>query len=181
MATPRLNGRLLPRNDWEGDDFTPGAGGKYVTCVDTAAGRMVAFATNGRVNHDGTVYRKAIVPADPNGITLDQVATAVHRLTGLTLVRPKWTIAQVEAHLRAGRGLVFIGQYAYIPRPYRYQAAADFLHAMFATHLSRSGVRVWDPLNPDIHRWGRWVPWSIIRSYIVSGHLDVAYIGLQPL
>mgnify|MGYP003401691436 FL=1 len=100
MTTVLLNGRKLPHQDWEGNDFVPGSGGAYVTCTDTSAGRMVAYATNGRVVKDGRVYRAALRPPDPNGITLKQAQQAVRSVTGLRLIIPSdWRWADVLAHL----------------------------------------------------------------------------------
>jgi hypothetical protein len=177
-------GRKLPRNDFEGDDFTPGAGGHYVTCTDTAAGRMVAWATNGRIDKDGKVYRAAAPGVPSGGLTLPQVAVAVHRVADLMLVIPSdWHWPDVLAWLKKGGGLVIQGHYAAIPRAYRYQAFADFNHAMWASHYSpSSGVRDWDPLNPDTTAYGRWVPLSVIRDFTLSlGYVSVGYVPLQPL
>src|SRR4029077_6393416 len=80
MRQPTYRGRKLPPNDWEGDDFTPGAGGKYVTCMDTATGRMIYYATNGRVDHDGRFYRRFVVPPDSNGINFQQADDMVKRV-----------------------------------------------------------------------------------------------------
>lgn len=183
MAQPLAFGRKLPFNDWEGDDYTPGAGGKYVTCQDTAAGRMVAWATNGRIDKDGRVYRATLAPRDSNGITLDQVALSVRKVTGLRLIQPQgWNWSDVNAHLMTGKGLIIDGIYDSLPRAYRYQASGDFGHAMWASHRSlASGIRTWDPLNPDTTRWGRWIPASVIRAFIESMDYYVAYIPLQPL
>jgi hypothetical protein len=189
MTQPMVKGRKLPRNDWEGDDFTPGAGGHYVTCQDTAVGRMVAYATNGRIDKDGKVYRAAI-PHDPDGITLQQADIAVHRVAGLDMVIPSgWTWANVLSHLRACKGLVVDGWYAEIPRAYRYQQGDDFAHAMFISHYSStSGMRVWDPLNPDTTAWGRWMPAPVIRDFLEelsrrngTASLYVGYVPLQHL
>jgi hypothetical protein len=182
VGPPRVHGRLLPRNDWEGDDATAGAGGRYVTCVDTAAGRMVAYATNGRIDRDGTVYRAAILPHDPNGITLAQVEGAVSRVAHLTLVRPSaWTLAHVEAHLARALGLVVIVPYAAIPRARRFQDRADFLHGLFVSHRGGPGYRVWDPLNPNTALFGRWEDPTMILEAIRKGGVQVAYVALEAL
>lgn len=185
MIQPTAFGRRLPRNDWEGDDFTPGAGGHFVTCQDTAVGRAVAWATNGRVDRDGRVYRAAVRPADPDGITLAQAAAAVRQVTHdrLTLVIPDWTHRHVATHLRYGRGLVVNGYYGALPRAYRHQARADFNHAMWVSHQSRAtgNVRLWDPLNPDTTAYGRWVPAQVIWDFLESLGYTCAYVPLQPL
>ena len=132
IPQPLAFGRRLPKNDWEGDDFTPGAGGKFVTCQDTAAGRDVAWATNGRIDKDGRVYRAAVPGRDPDGITLQQAQIAVKRIAFLNLIIPKgWVWSDVKAHLKAGRGLVADGWYGAVPRAFRYQAFADFAHDEF--------------------------------------------------
>jgi hypothetical protein len=176
-------GRLYPHNDWEGDDFTPGAGGEYVTCVDTASGRAVAWATNGRKDYDGKVYRAAVSPPDPNGITLTQAQQAVLKVAKLPLLIPQgWTWAVAKGWLLAGRGLLIIGPYSAIPRNYRYQAFADFQHAIWWSHISpTSGAREWDPLNPETHAYGRWMPPAIVQAFFEAGGHTVAYVPLQTL
>lgn len=191
MATrPRLNGRILPRNDWEGDDFIPGTGGKFVTCQDTAVGRMVAFATNNRVNKDGKVYRTAITPKDLDGVRLSQLIEPVKKISGLPLVIPRrWKWENAMTHLKAGKGLVVDGWYSGLPRAYRHQAGADFAHAIWISHYSpTSGMRVWDPLNPDTTKYGRWIPAKYIRTFAEAlskrdevDYLYVGYVPLQPL
>jgi hypothetical protein len=188
MKQPTILGRKLPRNDWEGDDSTPGAGGHYVTCQDTATGRMVAYATNGRVDKDGKVYRDA-VPYDPDGVTLQQMKHAVLEVAHLPLVTPTtWRWKQVLSHLRAKKGLIVDGWYSEIPRPY--QLGSDFGHAMWISHYSpTSGMRVWDPLNPDIYAYGRWMPATYIEAFLeegarrwgTGGVFFVGYVPLQPL
>jgi hypothetical protein len=186
---PLVKGRKLPLNDWEGDDFTPGAHGAFVTCQDTAAGRMVAYATNGRVDKDGRVYRAAI-PYDPDGITLQQADVAVHKVAKLDIVIPSdWRWSQVLTHLRNYKGLIVDGWYAEIPRAYRYQLGAAFAHAIFVSHYSpTSGMRVWDPLNPDTHAYGRWIPAPVVRAFAEelsrrnrTASLYVGYVPLQAL
>jgi hypothetical protein len=188
MTTVLLAGRRLPHQDWEGDSFTPN--GKYVTCTDTSAGRMVAYATNGRVVKDGRVYRAALRPPDPNGITLKQAQQAVRSVTGLRLIIPSaWDWPDVLAHLTAKRGLVIQGWYSGIPRQYRFQLAADFGHAMFASHYSpTAGIRVWDPLDPNTNHHGQWIPARHVRAFMEAlsrregvTSLFAAYVPLQPV
>ena len=181
MSPPRVFGRWLPRNDWEGDDRTPGAKGKFVTCQDTAVGRMVAWATNGRIDEDGKVYREAVPGHDPNGITLLQAQIAVGAVAHLPLIIPKnWGSANVKTHLRYGRGLVLNGMYSAVPRAYRYQKFADFPHAMWVSHLTTKGlIRLWDPLNPDIHAYGRFVPAGVIWGFLISLDYICGYVPLQ--
>lgn len=178
-----VHGYRLPLNDWEGDDYTSGAGGAYVTCLDTACGRMVAFATNLRIDKDGRVYRRALRPPDLNGITFTQAAQAVMSVAKLPLWhRAGWTQAEVRAWLRAGRGLVVIGMYDKIPRAHRHQRSAGFAHAMFVTHIDRAGnMRLYDPLNPDTTARGRIVPSSILWPFLSSLGYTVGYVPLQPL
>ena len=185
MAVPTFRRRRLLRNDWEGDDFTPGAGGAYVTCMDTAVGRMVAYATNGRVDKDGKVYRANVIPPDPNGVNFLQMESAIKRVNPhLELeYHTGWTKAQITAWLKAGKGLVLVGKYDTIPRAYRYQASATFAHAMFVSHMNRQGtaVRLWDPLNPDTDGYGKHVPASIIWPFIASIGWYCGYVPLHPL
>lgn len=181
MTQPSAYGRLIPPVDWEGDDFTPGAGGKYVTCADTATGRMAYWATNSKVNVDGRQIRARISPRDPNGVTLAQAAQGLHSLTGLTLVIVNMTLAQKLTWLRAGKGLVVNGYYDSVPRAYRFQAFADFNHTMFIDFISHDGtmVRKHDPLNPNIHAYGEVIPLADIKPFINS--LPLWQIGYVPL
>lgn len=186
MIQPHAFDRKLPRNDWEGDDFTPGAGGKFVTCVDTAVGRAVAWATNGRIDKDGKVYRRALIPPDPDFSNLEQHVQSVRAVAGLDLIIPQgWEWAKCTGRLSAGKGLVVIGRYDSLPREYRYQKNGDFLHAMWCAYRSAvSGIRTWDALNPDTTGYGRWYPPAIIRAFIESAPGEfsmVAYVPLQPL
>ena len=190
MTTVLLDGRKLPHQDWEGDDFTPGAGGKYVTCTDTSLGRMISYATNGRVDKDGKTYRAAIHPADPNGVSLQQAQQAAKSVAGINLILPgAWHWAEVMAHLRAKKGLILQGWYSEIPRMYRYQLSSDFGHAMWVSHYSpTSGMRVWDPLDPNTSHHGQWMPAIYIRNFLEemqrhygNSALLVAYAPLQPL
>lgn len=190
MAPPKYRGRLLPRNDWEGDDFAPYRVVPYVTCCDTACGRAVSWATNGRIDQDGKVYRRAVNPPDPNGITLDQAAQAVASVAHLPLLRPiDWGEREVKFWLRTkAAGLVIQGIYAEIPRQYRFQAGGDFGHSMFVSHLSWDGksMRLYDPLNPATHEYGKHVPSEILWPFLKSlayrdGAYRVAYVPLQPL
>lgn len=183
MIQPKVDGRLLPRQDFEGDDFTPGAGGHYVTCQDTAVGRMLAFATNGKVDLDGRVIRAAVQPPGPNGISLRQASDAIHQLSGRTLIIPPGlTWAQVLAHLQAHRGLVIDGLYDAIPRAHRFQANAHFGHAIWFSHYSpTSGMRTWDPLDADTTAYGRWLPVAEVRAFAESWGCIVGYIPLEPL
>jgi hypothetical protein len=188
MTTVLLQGRKLPAQDFEGDDATPGANGKWVSCTDTALGRGIAYATNGRIDRDGKVYRAAVPGHDPDGITLHQAAVAARAVADVKLVIPDdWRWAQVLTHLKARRGLIVQGWYAQIPRAFRFQASAEFGHAMWISHLSpTSGMRVWDPLDANTTRHGQWVPASAIRVFMEelsrrngTSSLYCAYVPLQ--
>lgn len=192
MTTVLLLGRKLPHQDFEGDDFVPGSGGDWVTCTDTAAGRMVAYATNGRVNVSGQQIRAAIRPRDPDGITLPQAQQGVRTLTKRHLViPPAWDWSEVMAHLRARKGLVIQGWYSGIPRMYRFQLRSNFGHAMWISHYSTSsGMRVWDPLDPNTTHHGQWIPAKYVRASMEDlarrmdvgpGHLYCGYVPLEPL
>jgi hypothetical protein len=189
MTNVFLLDRELPDQDFEGDDFTPGAGGKWVTCTDTALGRMIAYATNGRINKDGRIYR-ASIPGNPGGITLLQAQTAAQRVAGVSLVRPMWHWADVLKWLTACNGLVVQGWYGDIPRAYRYQKdPSAFGHAMFISHFSpSSGMRVWDPLDANATHHGQWIPAQYIKTYMEhlqsdqgSPVLFCGYVALQHL
>jgi hypothetical protein len=177
--------RIQPLNDWEGDDFVPGAGGHFVTCMDTATGRAAAWATNGRFDVDGRQLRMHVRPYDSNGISFEQAAKALHSMNPyLELIHPEgWDRAKVTAWLRAGKGLIVTGMYSTIPRAYRHQNFADFGHAMFVTHCNRQAdaMRLYDPLNPDTHARGRHVPMSILWPFLVSRGYQVGYVPLHPL
>ena len=184
MIPPTVRGRKLSLNDWEGDDFVSGAGGKSVTCMDTAAGRMLAFAINGYVTLDGKTIRAAVHPHDVDGITMTQASLAIEALSGRGIVQHRgWPLANVKTHLRYARGLIVIGMYSAIPRAYRHQAYADFAHAMWVSHTSAAtgNARRWDPLNPAIHEYGRWVPASVIWGFLASLGNQCGFIQLEPL
>jgi hypothetical protein len=88
----------------------------------------------------------------------------------------------MSAHLYAGKGLMVGGWYFQIDRAYRYQLPANFTHEIWISHYSKtSGMRVWDPLNPDIHGRGRWMPASMIFKFAASLNYQVAYVPLEPL
>jgi hypothetical protein len=193
MTAPLLQGRKLPVNDFEGDDATPGAKGKWVTCVDSSGGRAVAFATNGRVDKDGTVYRAALPTPDPDGIRYDQLAEAIHKVAGLGLAIPTgWDLADVEAHLtptatHKSPGLIVIGQYDRILPNHRSQAGdAAFRHGMWFSHRSltgyggKPGARMWDALDKGKGH-GRWISEAEFRAFVASEGYLVAYVPLQPL
>jgi hypothetical protein len=184
MTTPTAyGGRKLPLQDFEGDDFTPGAGGHYVTCMDTAVGRMLSWATNGRNDPDGRRIRAAVKPPDPNGITFAQADQAISTLGPFHLIQmPGATRAKVNAHLRAGRGLVIAGNYWTIPRAYRFQANASFRHAIFVNGINSVGnAREYDPLDPRTHGYGAVVPMSVLWPFVASLNYQVAYIPLEHL
>ena len=108
MIQPKAFGRLVPRNLTEVDAHTPGAGGHEVICGDTSGALAVAWATNGRVVKDGSVYRA--VTKDPDGITLDQLALEIKAVAGLTLIQPTgWAWGECSFHLSTGIGLIIQG------------------------------------------------------------------------
>lgn len=181
MSAPLAFGRRLPLADTERDDATLGAGGKWVTCVDTSVMRDAAWATNGRIVRDGKALRALI--HDSDGISLAQAKIALHKLTALDLITPQgWDWTRVDSWLLAGRGLVAIGRYDALPLADRYQVSADFAHAIFFTHRSlASGIRTYDALNPSVKGYGRWLPVSHVRAFIESGGFTLAYIPLQSL
>ena len=183
LTNPTAFGRKYPKNDWEGDDFTPGAGGHYVTCVDTSCGRAISWATNGRIDLDGSVIRSHVTPPDPNGITFEQAKPAIKAVSGLDLIIPAaWGKAKTAAHLTAGKGLCVIGNYAALSPIYRSQAGnADFRHCIWFSHISAtSGVRMWDALTTNAG-WGRWIPEADFWAFVTSGSYRLAYVPLQQL
>lgn len=184
MTAPTgYGGRFLPKQDFEGDDHTPGALGHWVTCVDSAVGRMVSWATNGRIDKDGSVYRSNLTPPDPDGLTLSQAVIEVSRVAKLRLVLPHWGQREVLANLVQGHGLIITGVYSTIPAEYRYQASADFSHAMFVCYIDSTGLygRLYDPLDRNLGHYGRWVPMTILFPFIKSGNYRVGYVPLEPL
>jgi hypothetical protein len=178
-----FRGRTLPFNDWEGDDVIAGPG--WETCMDTSVGRAACWATNGRVCFDGRQIRKAVIPPDPDGISFDQADKALHRLNEhLHVEHPHdWTQRKVTAWLRAGKGLIVTGIYSDIPRAYRHQRNGDFAHAMFVTHINNAGtlMRLYDPLNPDVHERGRQVPVSILWPFLDGRNWQCGYVPLHPI
>ena len=187
----QTDGRLLPHQDWEGDDSTPGAGGKMVTCTDTSAGRALSYATNGRKDLDGKVIRAAVHPHDVNGLNLSQAKRAIESLTNTTLVIPQgWDWDDLFAHLKAKKGAVVQGWYSAIPRSYRFQSGVGaFGHAIWVSHYSpTSGMRVWDALDANLTHHGQWVPAKHIRAFAEDfarregqSSLFVGYVPLGPL
>lgn len=175
--------RTRPFTDWEGDDAISNALGRWVTCVDTATGRALAWATNGRKNLDGKTIRAAVHPHDPNGITFAQADDAIYSLTQrhlVTMQNP--TAAKVTAWLRAGKGLVVAGRYDTIPRAYRFQQRATFNHGVFLARVGANGsVREYDPLDPRTHQRGAVIPYSVMLPFIASLGYLVAYVPLEPL
>lgn len=183
MTQPTYNGRLLPPQDWEGDDATPGAHGAYVTCQDTAAGRMLYYATNGDVDLDGQAIRAAIRPKDSDGVSLAQVSVAIQSLTSPVRIL-KWstqTLNDMRSWLDAGLGLVVDGYYGAIPRAYREQDRADFNHAVFIAYREGPNYRVWDPLNKDLASYGRMIPAYAIEPFMRSLSGLSGWITLEPL
>ena len=179
MIAPTVMGRKLPLGDWEGDDAD-----SWVGCTATSAGRAVAFSTNGRIVHDGSVYYAAAPHDVGGGQSLEQAQLAVKKVANLDLVIPiGWQRKDVTTHLRYARGLIVQGNYAVIPRAYRYQLGADFLHAMWFSHLSAAtgNFRRWDPLNPNIHEYGAWLPADVFWAFVESLNFSVAYVPLEPL
>ena len=182
MPGPKaFGGRLVPRNVSEVDDHTPGAHGHLVTCGDSSAAVAAAWASNGREVHDGSVYRA--VTKDPDGVTLDQLATEIKSVAGLTLIQPKgWAWGACSYHLVNGTALIIQGLYSSLPREYRYQDGAAFTHDMCALYRSlASGVRLYDPLDPDRTGYGRWLPAAVVRKFIESGGVTVGYLVNQPI
>lgn len=183
MTQPTLDGRLLPPNDWEGDDATPGAHGAYVTCQDTAAGRMLYYATNGDVDLDGQAIRAAIRPKDSDGVSLGQVSVAIQTLTDPVRVL-RWstqTLADMRQWLRARLGLVVDGYYGAIPRAWRQQARADFAHALWLSDFDGITYGVWDPLNHDLAGYGKRVPAYAIEPFMRSLSGLSGWINLESL
>lgn len=182
MTVNTYMGRTLPLTDWEGDDAIR-KDGRFVTCMDTALGRAVAWATNGRVTKDGKFWRSKVSPRDMDGINFNQAADALHSTyPSLVLRQENMTKAEAKAHLRAGKGLLIIGTYSAIPRAYRHQDRGSFYHAMFVTHINASGMmRLYDPLDRDTKRRGRVVPASILWPFIATLDNRVAYVPLHRL
>jgi hypothetical protein len=192
MTTVLLDGRRLPHIDYEGDDATPGAGGRSVTCTDSAAGRAVYWASNGRVQLDGRQIRAAVHPHDPDGINLRQAKQAVESLTSMTIVIPShWGWTEVALHLKTKPyvGLIAQGWYAEIPARLRYQdGPGEFGHAVWLSHWSlTSGIRTWDALDRNEAHHGQWIAPKHIRAFMEGlarrerGSIDRLYCGYVPL
>jgi hypothetical protein len=183
LTQPTLNGRLLPPNDWEGDDFTPGANGHYVTCQDVSAGRMLYYATNGVEDHDGKEIRAAIQPKDSDGVSLGQVSVAIQHITNPVKVL-QWstlTLPDIRSRLTAGLGLVVDGFYGAIPVEWRKQVGANFNHAIWICNYVVPNYRVWDPLNKDLSGYGEWIPASAIEPFMRSLSGLCGWINLDQL
>ena len=181
MSQPTAFGRKLPANDTEADDHTPGSGGAYVTCSDTSGGRAVAWATNGRVDKDGSVYRA--VSHAPGALTLQQLALEIKAVASLGLWIPHgWIWQNATGKLSNGTGLIVQGWYDSLPEQYREQAGpVHFLHDMFMCYRSAaSGVRLYDPLR-KAPGYGRWIPAAAARAFMESQNYTVGYLDNQPL
>jgi hypothetical protein len=151
--------------------------------MDHAAGRAVAWATNGRIDLDGAVYRAALRPRDCDGITLQQARQEVLAVAHLPLIIPLMGETQVRAHLDKGLGLIVTGWYDTLPAEYRYQSKAHFTHAMWVSHRSRAthNWRVWDALDRDQDGYGRWIPERFMLAFVASLKYRCGYVPLQSL
>ena len=152
--------------------------------MDTAAGRMLAFATNGYVTLDGKTIRAAVHPHDSDGITMDQASAAIFALTAREIVQHRgWPLANVKTHLRYARGLIVIGWLDSLPSEYWHQASAHFPHAMWVSHRSASTTnwRVWNPLNRDLAGYGEWIPEADMLAFMDTLGNQCGYIPLEPL
>jgi hypothetical protein len=180
VKQPTAFGRLLPRNDWEGTGLAA-----YKTCMDHACGRAVAYATNGRIDRDGAVYRDSIHPHAKAGINLQVARREVLAVAHLPLVipSPRMSIFQIRAHLRKGLGLIVTGWYDVLPEGFRYQSRAHFTHAMWASHISVANGkwRVWDALDRDEGGYGRWIPDADMARFVASLGYQTGYVPLQAL
>ena len=87
-------------------------------------------------------------------------------------------------------GLIAQGWYAEIPRGERFQLKADFGHAVWLSHWSRTaGIRVWDALDANEKHHGNWIPAKDVRAFMEElasregrpGKLFCGYIPLQHL
>jgi hypothetical protein len=184
-----FGGRIIPDIDWEGDDHRlPATADQFVTCGDSSIAMAAAWASDGRIIHDGSVYR-ASDPA-PGGVDFPHLAVELQKVAGLKLIVPTgWTWGNCSWNLMQGTGLVVMGKYSALVEPYREQVAADFLHFIFLCYRSiTSGVRLLDPLNKNVASQGKWVPAPVVRAFIESATglygrsgVQVAYINNQPL
>jgi len=193
LMGPTVRGRKLPRLRSERDDHTPLAGGRWVTCRDNSTVMNLAYATNGHVDIDAPVFRAEIVPADPDGITVEQAAGAVLKLAHLPLVypgQPGWpgtfNLARTRAWLLAAKGLIVDGWYDELPPRDREQPGSDtFTHSIFASHASAStgNVYVYDPLVilGPAEPYGRWIRGADFYTFAASLNYEVSFIPLQPL
>jgi len=78
------------------------------------------------------------------------------------------------------------GWYSKVRREYRFQARADFGHALFISHYSpTSGMRVWDALDANTKHHGQWVPAADIRASMEElsrrNGTTALYVGFVPL
>jgi hypothetical protein len=177
-----FGGRKIPYIDWEGDDHR--SGDQFVTCGDSSLAMAAAWASNGRIKFDGSVFR-ASDPA-PAGVEYSHLATELTNVSkgALQLVVPKgWTWGNCSFNSVNGTGLIVMGPYSALPAPYREQIiTVDFWHYMFICYRSlASGMRLLDPLNKAVTTNGKWVPAAALRSFIEAGGVQVAYIKNQPI
>ena len=66
---------------------------------------------------------------------------------------------------------------------YRFQASANFGHAMFVSHCSQNlrAMLLYDPLDPRTDLRGRTVPLSILWPFMASLGHTAGYVPLQHL
>lgn len=175
-----FGGRIIPDIDWEGDDHRKGD--QYVTCGDSSIAMAAAWASNGRILHDGSVYRDS--DPSPAGVDFPHLGVELGRVAKLILNVPKgWKWGNCSFHLTGGTGLIIMGPYSALPAPFREQIiTVDFWHFMFVPYYSvTSGCRLMDPLNKAVTSQGKWVPAGAVRQFIEAGGVQVAYINNQPL
>lgn len=109
------------------------------------------------------------------GMTFDQLDVGLSKRYGLQAQRFKGKEAIGKA-LADGFALVVFGQYDKIPRERRFQAKADFLHAMFFNRRDATTVFRADPLAGRLHKGGR-MPLDIFFTFAGSNGFDA--LGLR--
>lgn len=109
------------------------------------------------------------------GMTFDQLAVGLRKRYGLEPRRIRGKQQILDA-LDDGFALVVFGMYDTLPRKRRFQAKADFLHAMFFNRRDGKTVFHADPLAGRLHK-GSQMPRDVFFTFAGSNGFDA--LGLK--
>ena len=146
-------------------------------CV-ASAGIDMANAATGGVIPTTAVEREALRVDSGDtegGMTFEQLRVGLHKRYGLDAHRITGRKAILDA-LDDGFALVVFGMYNTLPRKRRFQAKADFLHAMFFNRRDAATVFRADPLAGRLHKGGQ-MPRDVFLTFAGSNGFDA--LGLK--